>query len=92
MKQVLQKTRPYLAKKHIGKEVWIQFDDPRGTARYLYPHDGLISLLKARTPGFFQNDSWKEHGWYHWSYIPGETAHKYPYMKSWLANYQIPRV
>ena len=91
MKQVIEKKRLHLAKALIGKEVWIRFDDPRGTARYLYPHDELISLMKARTPSFFQTKSWKKDRWYHWSYIPGDRACIYPNLKDWLANYQIPR-
>ena len=77
MKQVIEKKRLHLAKAHIGKEVWIRFGDPDGNIGYQYPHDELISLLKARTPGFSKSQRGKNTGG-----ITGLiSAYKYPYLK-----------
>jgi hypothetical protein len=61
LKLIQQKSRWTIARKYIGRNIWIAFRD-RGEW-YLAPHDELVTLADAA--GYTATPSWTEKGLYH---------------------------
>ena len=61
LKLVQQKSRWTIARKYVGRSIWIAFRD-RGEW-FLAPHDELVGL--GATAGYTATSSWTEKGIYH---------------------------
>lgn len=72
--KVQLKTRWTFAKKYIGKDLLICFNDKKESKWYLFPHDKLLESLEAR---FKKTASWnKKNGYYHSGSISKEMKEK----------------
>ena len=61
LKLIQQKSRWTIARKYVGRNIWIAFRD-RGEW-FLAPHDEMVSLGEAA--GYTNSDSWMTGGLYH---------------------------
>ncbi len=61
LKLVQQKSRWTIARKYVGRNIWIAFRD--GGDWFLAPHDELVSFREAA--GYTATSSWIEKGNYH---------------------------
>ena len=61
LKLIQQKSRWTIARKYVGRKIWIAFPD--GGEWFLAPHDELLSFAEAA--GYTATSSWTEKGIYH---------------------------
>lgn len=61
LKLIQQKSRWTIARKYVGRNIWIAFRD--GREWFLAPHDELVSIGEAA--GYTATPSWIEKGLYH---------------------------
>lgn len=77
--KVQLKGRLVIAKRYIGKELWICFPSPSGC--YFYPHDELLSLVLSDSD-IESTESWTQVGLYSMKILSKKTLHH-------LAPYEI---
>lgn len=63
LKLIQQKSRWTIAKKYVGRKIWIAFRDNGDW--FLVPHDELVSMGEAA--GFTATSSWIDKGLYHFA-------------------------
>jgi hypothetical protein len=79
LKLIQQKSRWTIARKYVGRNIWIAFRD--GGRWFLAPHDVLVSLGEAA--GYTSTPSWIENGLYH-------RASMTRNLREWCEKYRLP--
>jgi hypothetical protein len=64
--RIQAKGRLSIAKKYLGKNLYVMFPDKSHTVWYLYPHDTVLNYILTTTT-VKKTKAWRENGVYDWS-------------------------